>query len=138
MLPAKPRRRSISAAAKPAAPPPTMTMRSFAAGLARRGRCLLVVDEDLAVAFFDLPAGQRAQGGRGHGFTRLQAEMRMMPRTADGLAHEQAVGERPVIMRAMGRKREQLATLAHEQYLVVADVAGQHGSCREIGSRDAG
>ena len=64
--------------------------------------------------------------------------MRVMPRTADRLTHEQAVGEGPVIMRAVGRKREELATLTHEQDLVIADVTGQHGSFREIGSRDAG
>jgi hypothetical protein len=41
-------------------------------------------------------------------------------------------------MRAVGRKREKLAALTHEQDLVVTDVACQHGSFSEVGSRNAG
>ena len=64
--------------------------------------------------------------------------MRMVPRAADRLTHEQAVGEGPVIMRAVGRNREELAALTHQQDLIITDVTGQHGSFGEVGSRDAG
>ena len=112
--------------------------KSFACpGLVGSGLRLLVFDENLAVLFFDRPAGHRGQGRRCNSFAGLQVEVRMVPRAADRLAHEQTVGEGPVVVRAIRRKREELAALAHEQNLIVTDVACQHRSPGEFGGRDA-
>ena len=99
---------------------------------------LLVLDENLAAALFDRPASHRGQSRRGDRFARLEVKVRVVPWAADRFAREQPVGEGAVIMRAVGRKREKLAALTHEQDLVVTDVACQHGSFSEVGSRDAG
>src|SRR6202034_4330963 len=82
-------------------------------------------NENTAVALFDFPAIDRAQGRRMQGFTAAQIRARMMPGAAYRLSVHDAVGERPVIMGAMGGDREQLRTGAHEQHLLAANMAEQ-------------
>ena len=49
---------------------------------------------------------------------------------------DEAFGERPVIVAAMRADREDLRARAHQQHLVVADMAEQH-LAGEFGRRDA-
>ena len=62
----------------------------------------------------------------------------MVPRAADRLTHEQAVGEGAVVVRTMRRNREELAALTHQQDLLITDLTAQHRSLGEVGGRDAG
>jgi hypothetical protein len=97
----------------------------------------LAFDEDLAVAFLDLPAGKRAQGRSSYCFTRLEAETRVMPWTAHCGADQQTVGKRTVIVRTVRGQREQFAVLTDEKHLVVANMTGHHGAVPEIACRNA-
>src|SRR5215212_6672636 len=54
-----------------------------------------------------------------------------MPGAANALADHQALRERPVIMAAMRIDRKNLATRAHQQDLLIADVPDQ-GLGREV------
>ena len=60
-----------------------------------------VLYDNRAVTIFDLPARQRAQRRRGHGFARLQTETRMVPWTADRFADEETLDKRPMVVGAM-------------------------------------
>ncbi len=93
----------------------------------------LRADDNLAAALLDPPAGERAERRRGQRIAGRQIETGMMPGTADGVADHQPVGERPMIMRAMGRDRGDFAAVAHQQHVLVADMARQHGAVGEIG-----
>ena len=59
-----------------------------------------------------------------------------MPGTADVVAGHEAVGERAVIVAAMRVDREDLAARAHQQHVLLADMAEQHVVLEIIG-RDA-
>src|SRR5436305_627099 len=75
---------------------------------ARLGLGELLAHEDAAVALLDPPAGERAQRRRAHGLAAAQIEAGMMPGAAHAVPDHQPVGERPMIMRAMGPDREHL------------------------------
>ena len=96
----------------------------------------LVGDKDAPVALVHLPARDRAQGRRPHRLSAAQIEAGVMPGTAHGVADDQAVRQRAMIMRAMGVDREHLAAAADQQNLVAADVA-QELAVDEIRKRDA-
>src|SRR5262249_9190222 len=68
----------------------------------RRRLFLFALHDNRAVTFLNPPACQRTERGRRNRFTRLQVETRVMPRTADCFANEEAIGERPVVVGAMG------------------------------------
>jgi hypothetical protein len=84
--------------------------------------------EDLSPLLFDRPARNRAQSGRAQSFARAQIEARMVPGAAHRLAGHDAVGERTMIMRAMGRNREYLRTAPHQKHFLAADMANQLGA----------
>src|SRR5579863_6683838 len=85
----------------------------------------LVLDEDAAVPLLDIPAGERAQRGRAHRFPGAQIEAGVMPGTAHALADHDALGERAVIVAAMRGDGEYFGAAAHEQHLLVADMADE-------------
>ena len=140
MLPPKPRRRSISAAAKPAAPPPTMTI-FRALRLRRHGarfRLLaLLRDEDPAVALLDRPAVDRAQGRCAHGLAGAQIEAGVMPGAANAVADDEASASGHG-SGCNGRRRRTFAAAAHQQNLLVADMpdklaVGEIGEAQRLG-----
>jgi len=59
-----------------------------------------------------------------------------MPGAADAVADHEAVRERPVIMTAMGVDRKDLVLDAHQQDILIADMAEQH-VVLEVAQRDA-
>ena len=56
-----------------------------------------------------------------------------MPGTAHGVADHEPVGERTVVMRAMGADREDLRAAAHQQNLLVADMADELAAVGKLG-----
>ena len=112
----------------------------FARRFAAQLRCRLVAllsHEDLAVALLDRPAGDRAQGRSAQGFARAQVEAGVMPGTAHGVADHEPVDERTVVMRAIGPDREHLRPAAHQQNLLVADMADQLAAIGKRAERNA-
>ena len=82
-------------------------------------------DEDALTLVLDMPDGERAQCRCARSFTATQIETGVMPRAADTFADHQPLGERPVIMSAMCIDRENLGSGAHQQDILIADVAEQ-------------
>src|SRR5215831_13534705 len=132
--PSNPSRRSISAAANPAAPPPTITIRS---SFALAGRLDLVAHEHRVVALFHAPARHRVEGGRGDCLAGAQTEAGMVPRTSYRVANHQALGEGPAIMRAGRADREDFIAAAREQHGVLAHVSADHAAIGKIIEGDA-
>src|SRR5690606_8446489 len=73
-----------------------------------------------------------------------QVEPGVMPRAAYGAAHDQALVERPAVMRALRAEGAQLAAASRDQHVLVPDVAAQHAAlghrlqgyaCRQVRTR---
>ena len=97
-------RRSISAAAKPAAPPPTITILPGASAIALPrgfGCSRFSPDEDAVALVLDLPDRERAQRRRARRLPGAQIEAGVMPGAADAVADHEPLRERPMIMAAM-------------------------------------
>ena len=60
-----------------------------------------------------------------------------MPRTPHGVVNEDALRQRPAVMRTGRADREELAAAACDQNGLVADMAGQHAAVRQLVDRDA-
>jgi hypothetical protein len=56
---------------------------------------------------------------------------------AHGVADQQPLGQRSVIVAAMGGHGEDLRPLARQQYVVAADMADQHAAIGEVRESDA-
>src|SRR5262249_35589734 len=110
--------------------------RSRGAALLLRWRVLLA-HEDRAVALIDRPAGERAQGRGAQRFAGAQVETGVVPGAAHGVVDHEAVAERTVIVRAVGADREDVAPAAHQQNLLVSDMADELAAVGELGKRDA-
>ena len=111
-------------------------LRRIGRRLLRLRRVLLLRDEDAALTLLDLPARQRRQRRRAHRLAGAQIETGVMPGAADVVAGHEPIGERTVIMAAMRIDREDLGARAHQQHLLLADMAKQH-VVLEIVGRDA-
>jgi hypothetical protein len=138
MLPPKPRRLSISAAAKPAdtsSDNENSTDRVCRWDGQRFWSLALFFDEDSVVLLLDLPAFNRAQGWCTHRLAAAQIEAGVMPGTPNRFPRHDTVYERPMIVGAMGANREQLGPCADEQHLLIADVPHQP-VIDESGQRD--
>jgi hypothetical protein len=85
----------------------------------------LVAHKDPAIALLDIPGIERTKGRRANRFAGTQIEAGMMPGTSDGTVNDQAVHERAMVVTAMRPYREDLRSLAHQQNLVVTDMADQ-------------
>ena len=130
-------RRSISAAAKPAAPPPTITIRPGASADALRPRLRLLAlspDEDAIALVLDLPDRERCKRGRARRLPGPQIEAGVMPGAADTAVDHEPLGKRAVIMTAMGIDGEYLGSRAHQQNFLIANMAEQ-GLAAEISQR---
>jgi hypothetical protein len=71
-----------------------------------------------------------------HGLAAAQIETGMMPGAANGIAHHKALGERPLIMRAMRVHGEDFRAGFDEQDILIADATEQLAAC-EVRDRDA-
>ena len=49
----------------------------------------------------------------------------MVPRTADGIVDNDALGQRAAVMRAHGRNRQHVVAATHEQHGLLADMPRQ-------------
>ena len=83
------------------------------------------LDEDAAAVLLDLPARERTQRRRAHRFAAAQIEAGVMPGTADAVADHEPFGERSVIVAAMRVDGENLGARAHQQDILIADMAEQ-------------
>jgi hypothetical protein len=73
----------------------------------------------------DLPDRQRIESRRVRRLTRPHVETGMMPRAADGLAVDEAFGERPMVVAAMGIDRKDVRARTHQKHVLIADMAQQ-------------
>ena len=110
---------------------------AFRARRLRRGaRQLLPDDERVAVAL-DAPAADRVERGRAEGLPGAQAEAGVVPRAAHGVADDDALGERAVIVRAGRAHGEVLVATPREQHGLVVDVPQHHAAVRNVAGRDS-
>ena len=85
----------------------------------------LLPDEDAIALALDLPDRKRIERRRARRFAGAQIEAGVMPGAADALADHESFRERPVIMAAMRVDGENLRPGAHQQDILVADMAEQ-------------
>src|SRR5215469_8456986 len=144
MLPLYSSPRNLWAAAKPAAPPPTMTIFSGnpAAGRPRRflGRaetCFLLVTTTFSPRR-STDQQETALCGRMESFARAEAEAGMMPGTPDSVPNHDPVHERSAVMGAGSVDREELVPVAREEHTFFANMAYEHTSVGKIVSRNSG
>src|SRR6185437_10093453 len=90
-----------------------------------------------AVAFLDRPAGEGAERRRGQCLAASEVKAGVVPGAPDRIADEKTVGERSMIMRAMGRDRRDLATVPDQQDFVVAEMSGKHVAFRQFACCDS-
>ncbi len=87
--------------------------------------------EHHVAAAFDAPTGNRIQRRRAQRFARFETEARMMQRTSNRLANDQALGESPAIVRAVGADGEESIAGTRQQHVILADASGQHVAARQ-------
>jgi hypothetical protein len=88
----------------------------------------LAGDVGLAVPLFYLPATHAAQRRRTQRLAGAQAESRVVPGAAHGVAHHQALGQRAAVVGAGGAHGKQLAAVARQQQRFAMGMAQQHGA----------
>ena len=134
-------RLSISAAAKAAAPPPTMTILpgSVAVRFPRWFRLWLgapLPHENFVIGSLDGPARYWLQCRSAQNFASAQVKTGVVPWTSNGVANDEAFSQRAIIMRAKRAHGEYLGAAAHEQDVVLANMAEKYAVFK-IGGRDA-
>ena len=82
-------------------------------------------DNVLALAL-DTPTGDRIECGRAHGFAGLQTETGVMPRAPNSPVDDYAVGQRAVIVGAVGANGKDLVARPREEDLFIVDTTEQH------------
>ena len=137
IVPVWPSRRSISAAAWPAAPVPTISTAGDEAGDRRRARLLAPADLHPIARADDVVAGQGIERRRPHRLTGAQVEAGVVPGAAHAVPVDRALGQRAAVVAAGCADGEDLVALAHDQHGVVARVADDRFSVHELGERDA-
>ena len=85
----------------------------------------LLRDEDAAVALFHRPAIDRAERRRPLRLAGAQIETGVMPRAAHAVAGHETFGQRAMVVAAMRADGEYFVATAHQQNLLVADLAQQ-------------
>ncbi len=103
----------------------------------RLGRRPLLAREDFPLALFDLPAFDRRERGRAQRLTRAQIETGVMPRTTNGVADDETVCKRPMVVRAMRAHGEDFRSSAHEENVLIADLSHEHAAIWEHARIDA-
>ena len=82
------------------------------------------------------PAGDRIQRRRAQCLSGTQAETRVVPRAPHCLVDDQALGQRPVVMRALRAYGEKSVAAAHEDRIFRIDASLHHPAIRHIVKRD--
>src|SRR6516225_3836362 len=137
MRPLYPSRRSVSNAVFAAAPPPTMTID---AGSPAEGRRCVRDDTSRRPRTKCLPpmvSGNRVPCRGAHGLAGPHAEAGMMPGTTHRVADQQAFREGAAVVRADCIDRKYLVARSGQDYLILSNVAKEHGAISEQLDLDA-
>ena len=97
----------------------------------------LFAHRNLPVALLDIPACYWAKRRRPEGFSGAQIETGVVPGATHRVANQETLGERALIMGALGTDREHLAAAAHQQNLLVAGMTDEHPAIGELIESDA-
>ena len=103
----------------------------------RRSRQSLAHERDVA-HLLDAPARNRIERRCAQRLARPQAEAGVVPRTAHRVTRDHAVGERPVVVRAMRAHGKQRIAAAHEQSFIVAHSPRDHRRVAQTSHGNAG
>lgn len=103
----------------------------------RRGFLALLANKDHVAALLHRPAGERRQRRGAQGFARAQVEAGVMPGTADGVPGDEALGERPAIVRACGGDSEDLWSATHQKHRFAIAMADQFAAIGKVGESNA-
>ena len=101
------------------------------------GRLRLLAHRDLPVALLDVPARYWAKRRRPEGLSGAQIETGVVPGATHRVANQETLGERALIMGALGTDCEHLAAAAHQQNLLVAGMTDEHSAIGELIESDA-
>jgi hypothetical protein len=101
------------------------------------GRRQLAEDDDLVVLPLDGVAGDRVERRRAHRVARPEVEARVVPRTADGVADQQPLGERSRVVGAGGADGEHLLAPPREQDRLAVRVTEEQAAVGELGEWNA-
>src|SRR4029450_3452441 len=86
--------------------------------------CKLLAYEDGVADALHAPARARIEGRRPERLTRAQAETRVMPGAPHGVADDQPLRERSVVVRAMRADGKQRLAPSHDDDVIVFDTTG--------------
>jgi hypothetical protein len=87
-------------------------------------------------AALDSPAWNRIQGRRAQRLSTAETEAGVMPRAPDRVLDNQSIGERSVIVGAMGTHRKELTTGTSQHGVLVADAPEHDSTVRKGGDRN--
>jgi len=89
-------------------------------------------DNQALAAALPVPTRDGVQRGRGQRLAGAQIETRVMPGTANGIAHQQAFGERTAVVRARRAHRKYLLAAFGQEYGFTLGVAQQQTAVFEL------
>jgi len=97
-----------------------------------------LTDEDLAVALIDPPTRDRIERRSPDGLAGREVETGMMERATNRVPDDEPLAQRPVIVGALGADGEQPPGRAHQQHVLLADLADEIGTVGNGVGRHAG
>ena len=110
----------------------TRTSRSGSRGEGRLWH--LVSHEDLVAGAFHAPARDGVEGGCAQRLAGFEAETGVVPGASNGVAHDDALSERTVVVRAMRTHGEESIAGASQENLILADAPDDHAPvCYGVG-----
>ena len=86
----------------------------------------------VSVALLDLPTRDRVECRSPQRLTGAQAEAGVVPWAADRIRHEHPLGQRTMVMAALGADREHRPTAACQQHRFPRDLAQDHAAFGKI------
>ena len=95
-----------------------------------------LADERLVAHALDAPAGERIERRRAQRFAGAKGKARVMPWTADGVTDDQAVGKRPVIMRAERADRVERVAASNQNRVFRVDASADEAAIRKFLQRN--
>ena len=96
----------------------------------------LFADIDFSVLLFDPPAPDRVQRRGAQCLSGAQAKAGVVPGASDGIRHQHPLGERTVIMGALGTDREERSTGSRQQHGLARGLPQNHAALGKIRERD--
>src|SRR5262245_31487885 len=96
----------------------------------------LFAHEDHVAVALNSPAWNRIQSRRAQRLATAQAEAGVMPWAPDRVLDNQSIGERSVIVSAMGAHRKEFTPGTSQYGVLVADPPEHDAMIRKIGDRD--